>query len=99
MARFCTHVNLDSRFYPAPAFERGIEGVAVLECALDGDNRPETCWLLSETPQGQNFGPAGLRLACMVRARHPMQDVSRAFRVDGDARPHLRMPTNFRLAG
>lgn len=70
----------------------------MLECALDSTNHIETCWLLSETPQNESFGQAAMYLACHVRLT-AVRDPSRAFHVDGDARPHLQFPMNFRLAG
>jgi len=98
MARLCASVDLHRHFYPAHARDHDIEGQAMLECALDSTNHIETCWLLSETPPNESFGQAAMYLACRVRPT-AVGDPSRAFHVDGDARPHLQFPMNFRLAG
>lgn len=98
MARLCAHVSSEANFYPDHAHDQHIEGYAMLECALDSGNRLETCWLLSEKPEGERFGPAALFSACHMRER-PLERMPRDFHVDGDTRVHIEMPIYFRLAG
>jgi len=98
MTQLCARVDMHGHYYPEHARDRNIEGQAILECALDSNNRIETCWQLSETPPDENFGRSAMYLACRVRPRSA-QDMSRAFRVEGDARMHMQVPMNFRLFG
>ncbi|MEZ5972967.1 MAG: TonB family protein [Hyphomonadaceae bacterium] len=50
------------RYYPRDAFMRGIAGEVVLDCDVDVDGRL-SCAVASETPAGQGFGDAALRIA------------------------------------
>ncbi len=50
------------RFYPREAFMRGIAGEVVLDCEIDTQGRL-SCAVVSETPEGQGFGEAALRIA------------------------------------
>ncbi len=72
----------------------------MIECALDSTNRPETCWLLSETPPREGFGPAALTVTCRAR-EHPfvLDHMPAVFHVDGDPRLHVQTPVSFHLAG
>lgn len=50
------------RFYPRQAFMRGVAGEVVLQCDVDTDGRM-SCVVASETPEGEGFGEAALRIA------------------------------------
>ncbi len=50
------------RFYPRQAFMQGVAGEVVLQCDVDMDGRM-SCVVASETPAGQGFGEAALRIA------------------------------------
>ena len=95
MAQFCSRLREPVHYYPGHARDLHIEGSASLECALNADNRIQTCWVLSETPAHEEFGLAGLKVMC--RALNAPPTVWARFHVDGDARPHIRAPANFRL--
>jgi hypothetical protein len=50
-------------YYPKAAKEAGISGSATITCAQDTHLKLHDCLLVSETPSGQGFGDAALRLA------------------------------------
>jgi TonB family protein len=56
------------RAYPKAAKERGIGGEARLRCLIQADGLL-ACSVISETPAGQGFGQAALRLMAERRAR------------------------------
>lgn len=77
------------RYYPARARERGIEGSATLNCAVDTGGALH-CTVVSETPTGWGFGEAAVRMA----GDHRMVPASR----DGQAiEARHRMVIPFRL--
>ncbi len=49
--------------YPAQAQRRGISGRAVISCEVLPTGRMGTCHVVEESPVGQEFGRAALRLA------------------------------------
>lgn len=51
------------RYYPEAAFRRGIGGKAVIACTVNAQGRLESCQVESESPAGENFGAAALRMA------------------------------------
>ncbi len=53
--------NLE-RYYPRRALERGIQGSATLNCAVDTGGRLD-CAVVSETPANWGFGDAALRIS------------------------------------
>lgn len=61
------------RYYPRDAFMRGIAGEVVLDCDVDVAGRL-SCVVTSETPVGQGFGDAALRIAGAHVMRPAMQD-------------------------
>ena len=61
------------RFYPRDAFMRGVAGEVVLDCDVDVAGRL-ACVVTSETPEGQGFGDAALRIANAHVMRPAMQD-------------------------
>ena len=60
------------RFYPREAFMRGVAGEVVLDCDVDIAGRL-SCVVASETPTGQGFGDAALRIADAHVMRPAMQ--------------------------
>lgn len=61
------------RYYPRDAFMRGVAGEVVLDCDVDVAGRL-SCAVASETPPGQGFGDAALRIAGAHVMRPAMQD-------------------------
>lgn len=61
------------RYYPRAAFMRGVAGEVVLDCDVDVGGRL-SCVVASETPEGQGFGEAALRIAGAHVMRPAMQD-------------------------
>jgi protein TonB len=61
------------RYYPRDAFMRGIAGEVELDCDVDVAGRL-SCVVASETPEGQGFGDAALRIAGAHVMRPAMQD-------------------------
>lgn len=60
------------RAHPPAALRAGRSGRAELSCLIGLDERLSDCRVLSETPAGQGFGEAALRLATAFRVRPPM---------------------------
>lgn len=52
-----------ARAYPEGAIRRGISGLAVLNCAVTATGGVRDCRVASETPGGQGFGEAALKLS------------------------------------
>ena len=51
------------RYHPREALRRGVSGTAVVSCRIRQDTVLDQCRVLSETPAGQGFGPAGIAAA------------------------------------
>lgn len=64
------------RFYPRQAFMQGVAGEVVLDCDVDTDGQL-ACAVVSETPPGQGFGDAALRIARAHTMRPAVRDGSR----------------------
>ncbi len=79
------------RFYPRQAFMQGVAGEVVLQCEVDTDGRMN-CVVASETPEGQGFGEAALRIA----AGHVMRPATQN---GAPARGRYRMVVPFSPAG
>lgn len=58
-----------ARVAPDRAISEGIDGGAVLACAVSPKNRMEHCEVTFEAPEGMGFGAAALRLAPLFRIR------------------------------
>jgi protein TonB len=56
------------RAYPTQANWNATPGRAVLQCAFTAAGRLSECTVVSETPAGQRFGVAALKLARYFRA-------------------------------
>lgn len=61
------------RWFPRQAFMQGIAGEVVLDCDVDVNGRL-SCRVTSETPTGQGFGDAALRIAEAHVMRPAMQN-------------------------
>ncbi len=57
------------RYYPARARDQGLEGRAVIQCAITDEARLTDCVIISETPAGAGFGQASIRAASKFRMR------------------------------
>ncbi|HEY1753456.1 MAG TPA: energy transducer TonB [Caulobacteraceae bacterium] len=79
-----------ARAYPKQAARTGIQGHVVLDCILSAEGRPVDCVVAAETPLGQGFGEAALKLARIMRAQ--------PWTVDGTpaAAPHIPISFGFR---
>ena len=58
-------------FYPARAPRREISGKVTMVCQVKTDGRLSDCRIASETPMGEQFGQAALRLAPKFRMIPP----------------------------
>lgn len=56
-----------AKYYPREALQLGVSGHTSMECTIRDNGTLENCHVLSETPAGQGFGSAVLRLASKFR--------------------------------
>lgn len=56
-----------ARFYPEPAARRGIDGTAAISCQVSAAGSLSGCLVARESPEGEGFGAAALRLAPYFR--------------------------------
>ena len=56
-----------SRHYPEAALRRGLQGQAQITCVVTARGAVVNCRAVSETPEGQGFGAAAVRLARYFR--------------------------------
>lgn len=80
------------RYYPRRALEREISGSATIRCRVATNGSVDACAVLSETPAGQGFGEAALKLSRFFRMSPktvdgaPVEgaavDIGLAFRLD-----------------
>lgn len=74
MADWCPTVRSKGElpnYYPRRALQRGLEGVAVLNCKLSERRTLQTCRVVREEPVGVGFGIAAVKVAC-TRIDAPM---------------------------
>jgi len=56
-----------TRYYPSNAMENDIGGAVVLNCGVTAAGAMTNCQVISETPAGQGFAQAALKLAAFFR--------------------------------
>lgn len=78
-------------FYPREAHRQDVEGVANLDCLVDGDGRL-SCTIVDEEPAGFGFGEAALQISTCFR----MQPRDRDGELTAGGYFRIRLP--FRLA-
>ncbi|WP_337185674.1 TonB family protein [Phenylobacterium sp.] len=57
------------RFYPKAAMKRGVEGRAILRCIVEATGALRDCVVAQETPPGEGFGEAAIRMSVMFRVK------------------------------
>jgi len=57
------------RWYPRNAADNHIDGEALIQCRVTTNGQADDCIVLSESPEGENFGPASLAVARDFRMR------------------------------
>jgi protein TonB len=58
-----------ARFYPPAALDGDVGGLAVLNCTVNAGGRPMACVVVSETPKGQGFGAAAVKLSSFFKMK------------------------------
>lgn len=56
-----------ARYYPDRAQRRGVSGAATLSCSVAASGAVRDCAVVAETPDGEGFGDAALKLARFFR--------------------------------
>uniref|UniRef100_UPI002FDA61A5 energy transducer TonB n=1 Tax=Phenylobacterium sp. TaxID=1871053 RepID=UPI002FDA61A5 len=80
-----------ARYYPDRAQRMGAEGRVVLSCSVTARGTLEGCSVVEETPSGQDFGNAAMRMTRLFRMRPRTADGQP---VEGGT---VRIPISFRL--
>ncbi|WP_156467093.1 energy transducer TonB, partial [Phenylobacterium sp. CCH9-H3] len=80
-----------ARYYPERAARRGVEGRAVIGCRVAASGRLEACAVVTETPDGEGFGSAALKMSRHFKLRPMTRD---GVPVSGGT---IRIPIRFNL--
>jgi protein TonB len=63
-----------ARVYPDRAASAGIRGRIVMKCGVTTEGRLADCAIAEETPPGEHFGEAGLKLSGLFRLKPLTKD-------------------------
>lgn len=80
-----------ARFYPERAQRRGVEGSATISCGVTATGALRACSIVGESPAGEGFGEAALKMSSRFKMR-PMTRDGQA--VSGGT---VRIPIRFTL--
>jgi TonB family protein len=78
------------KYYPAQAWKEGVEGRAVIRCAVTKQGALADCVVASEAPKGAGFGKAALKMSPLFKMNPAIRDGAR---VDSE----VDIPIDFQL--
>lgn len=63
-----------ARYYPDSAQRRGVSGMATLSCVVSVNGAVRDCSVVSETPAGESFGAAALKISRFFKMKPQMEN-------------------------